>query len=151
MATAQLAIRDRTLSARRCQDDGHTRAEHQTGAVGVGQEAQQLGEDVARFEIRREQNVGIAGDLGANSLCLGGLLADRIVESQRAVEKAAGDLPAVGHLAQSRGVQGRRHLRIHRFNGGENGHFRLLPGQGRWPDRWRSGRCRPCPPASVRC
>ena len=34
---------------------------------------------------------------------LGGLCADRSIEGQRAVENAAGDLAAVGHLAQCRG------------------------------------------------
>ena len=61
-ATPQLAMRDRTLSARLVRMIGHARAEHEAGAVGVGQEAELLGEDVAGFEIGREQDVGIAGD-----------------------------------------------------------------------------------------
>src|SRR5258707_14757962 len=83
-----------------CQDDGDARPEYETGAVGIGEEAKQLGQDVACLEIRREKYVGIAGDFRANSLCFGGLLADGIVKSQWAVQKATGDLPAFGHLAQ---------------------------------------------------
>ena len=102
------------------QDDRHPRAEHQPGAVGIGQEAELLGQDVAGFEIRREKNVGIAGDLRVNALGFGGLLADRVVERQWAVENAAGDLSALGHLAKRRGVDRGRHLRSHRFDRGEN-------------------------------
>ena len=58
----------------------------------------------------RQQNVGIAGDRGANSFGLGGLLADGVVKGERAVENAARDLPAVGHLAEGRGVEGGRHF-----------------------------------------
>src|SRR5882724_4940151 len=108
-----------------CQDDGYTRAEYETGAVGIGKETEQLGQDVGRLEIRCEKNVGIAGDLRANSLCFGGLLADGVVKGQWAVEKALGDLPAFSHLAQGGGVQGRRHFRIHCFDGGKNGYLWL--------------------------
>ena len=55
-------MRDRTLSARLVRMIGHARAEHQAGAVGVGQEAELLGEHVAGFEVRDEQDVGIAGN-----------------------------------------------------------------------------------------
>ena len=39
--------------------------------------------------------------------------ADRVVEGQRSVELAADDLAALGHLAQGRGVDGRRNLAGH--------------------------------------
>src|SRR5436190_7627458 len=82
-----------------CQDDGYTRAEDKTGAVGIGQEAKQLGQNVGRLKIRGDKNVWIAGDFRANSLCFGGLLADRVVKGQWAVKQAPGDLPAFSHFA----------------------------------------------------
>ena len=69
------------------QDDRHARAEHEAGAVGVGEEAQLLGQDVAGLEVGHEQDVGIAGDLGRDALDRRRLLADRVVERQRAVEE----------------------------------------------------------------
>ena len=46
-------------------------------------------------------------------LILRGLGIDRVVEGERPVEDAAGDLPAVGHLAERGGVDGRGNLRGH--------------------------------------
>jgi hypothetical protein len=43
------------------EDDRHARAEHEAGTVGIGQEGELLGEDVARLEIGHEQNVGSPG------------------------------------------------------------------------------------------
>ena len=50
------------------ENDRNAGAEHEAGAVGVGEEAELLGEDVAGLEIGREQDVGIAGDLGVMPL-----------------------------------------------------------------------------------
>ena len=47
------------------------------------------------------------------------LHADRGIEGQRAVEDAAGDLAAVGHLAQRRRVEGGRDLGVDGFDGRE--------------------------------
>ena len=55
-----------------------------------------------------------------DALDLRRLRADRVVERQRAVEHAAGDLPALGHLAQRGGVDRRRHLRVDRLDRGED-------------------------------
>jgi hypothetical protein len=41
-----------------------------------------------------------------------------VVERQRAVQDSTLDLAALGHLAQRRGVERGRHLRIHRLDGG---------------------------------
>ena len=108
------------------QDDGHAGAEHEAGAVGVGEEAELLGQHVAGLEVRREQDVRIAGHLRLDALHPGGLLADRVVEGQRPVEQAALDLAAVGHLAQARRVDRRRHLGRDRLDGGENRDLRPL-------------------------
>ena len=50
------------------QDDRHARAEDETRAVRVGQEAELLGQHVARLEIRHEEDVRIAGDLRFDAL-----------------------------------------------------------------------------------
>ena len=55
-------MRERTLSARLVRMIGHSGAEDEAGAVRIGEESELLGEHVAGFEIRDEQNVGIAGN-----------------------------------------------------------------------------------------
>ena len=55
----------------------------------------------------------------------GGLRADSGVEGQRSVEDAAGDLAAVGHLAESRRVQRGLDLRVHRFHSRQHRHLGL--------------------------
>ena len=55
---------------------------------------------------------------------------DRVVERQRAVEDAAGDLPAVGHLAQRAGFDRGRHVRIDRLHRRQDRHVRHRPAQG---------------------
>ena len=41
---------------------------------------------------------------------------NRVVESERTVEDASGDLAPLGHLAQRGGIDGRRDLRSHRLD-----------------------------------
>ena len=72
------------------------------------------------FKVRHDQHVGAAGDRRDNLLDRRGLGTDRIVERQRAVEQAAGDLPAVRHLAQGRGLDGRGHLGVDGFHRAED-------------------------------
>src|SRR5215204_4063879 len=105
------------------QDNRHPRAQYETGAVRVGEEAELLGEYVAGLEIGHEENVGISRYVRANAFDVGGLPADRIVECQWAVEDGEFDLAAVGHFAKRRGVDGGGHLRVHGLDGGKNGDF----------------------------
>ena len=56
----------------------------------------------------------VTGDV--RCLILRGLYADGGVEGQRSVENAARDLPAIGHLAESRGFHRGRDLRVNRFD-----------------------------------
>ena len=100
IATAQLAIRDRTLSARLVRMIGTRAPSTRPALSALARKRQLLGQNVAGFEVRHQQDVRIAGDLGQDPLGLGRLLADRVVEGQRTVEHAAGDLAAIGHLAQ---------------------------------------------------
>ena len=60
-----------------------------------------------------------AGDRRRDPLRLGGLRAYRVVQGQWPVEDTAGNLAAVGHLAQRGGVQRGRHLGVDRFRGRE--------------------------------
>ena len=87
------------------QDDRHARAQHDAGDLGLGEIFELLGQHVAGLEVGHDEDVGLPGDRRDDALGLGGLLRDRIVEGQRAVEDAAGDLAAVGHLAQRGGIE----------------------------------------------
>ena len=63
------------------QDDRHARAQHEAGGVGVGEERQQFGEDVARLQVWRQQDVRVAGDpdiLIAPDLEAGNILAKQL-------------------------------------------------------------------------
>src|SRR4029453_19308680 len=109
-----------------CQDDRNICAQNETGAVGVRQEAELLGEHVARLEVRNQEDVGIAGDLGHNALYLGGLCANGVVERQWTVEDAARDLLPFCHLAEAGGVDGGLHLGIDGLDRRQNGDLRSL-------------------------
>src|SRR5262245_16754912 len=102
------------------QDDRHSRSQYEACAVSVRQKTMFLGENVPGFQVRRQQNVWVAGDLGMNALCRGGLLADRVVERWWAVNNSAFDLPAIGHLAQGGGVEGGGHFGVDRLHCREN-------------------------------
>ena len=67
---------------------------------------------------------------------------DGVVEGERAVEQAAGDLAALGHLAEGGGLDRRGDLRRHRLDGGEDRDASACPCRCRPRGRWRSGRCR---------
>ena len=110
-ATAQEAIRVRSRIGAAGQDDRHARAEHDAGGVGAGEEGELLGQHVAGLEIGHDQDVGLSRDLRDDPLLGRGRRADRVVEGQRPVEQAAGDLSAIGHLAQRRGIERRAQLR----------------------------------------
>ena len=103
-----------------------------------------LRQHVAGFEIGHDENVGLPGHRRHDALGLGGFRRDGVVESERAVEDAAGDLPAVGHLAQRRGIQRRPDFRRHRLDRREDRDLRQRRRRARARGRWRSGRCRAC-------
>ncbi len=58
----------------------------------------------------------LPGDFGLDLLRARRLEADGVVERQRAVEQPAGDLAAIGHLAQRRRVHRRGNLRVDRLD-----------------------------------
>src|SRR5215813_15309349 len=95
-----------------CEYDRHPRAEDNARAVGTGEVLELLGDHVSGLEIRHEQDVRLSSDRRNDLLGLRGFLADRIVESEWAVENASGDLSAVRHLAKRSSVERRLHLRV---------------------------------------
>ena len=83
------------------QNDRHAGAEHDAGNLCLGQIFELLRQHVAGFEIGHDKNVRLTGDRRDDAFGLGSLRRDRIVEGERPIEDAAGDLAAIGHLAQS--------------------------------------------------
>ena len=135
------------------QDDRHARTEHDARGIGVGHEAQALGQHVAGLQVGHHQDVGLPGDRRRDLLDPGRAQVDGVVQRQRPVEHAAGDLAALGHLAQRRGLDRRRHLRIDGLHRRQDRHLGLFPTQrARQVDRVlhdvhlvlaASGRCSP--------
>ena len=68
------------------------------------------------FEVGHHQDFGMAGDGRLDALVLAAPM-DGVVEGERAVEDAALDLAAVGHLAEGRGIERRLDLRVDRLDG----------------------------------
>ena len=68
------------------ENDGNACAQNQSRRVGIGQEGQQLGQNVARFQVGDDKNIGITRHLGGNALGLGCYHTDGIVHGQRTVE-----------------------------------------------------------------
>jgi hypothetical protein len=67
---------------------------------------------------------------------------DRVVEGERPVDDAAGDLPAVGHLAQRRGIERRRHAGLTVSTAARIATFGLAMPMACARGRSRSARCR---------
>jgi hypothetical protein len=65
----------------------------------------------------------MAGDRRLDALGLGGDDRNRVVEGQRAVEQAALDLAAIGHLAQRGGVERGLDLRVDGFHRRQDRHL----------------------------
>ena len=105
-ATAADASRVRGLSARLVNMIGNPGTEYDAGGIGIRHVGQLLGQHVARFQVGYEENVGLACDRRNDVLGPGSLLTDRVVERQGSVDKTAGDLAAVRHLAQRGGDPG---------------------------------------------
>ena len=103
------------------QDDRHPRPEHDPGRIRIGQEGQALGQHVAGLEVGDDKHVGLPGNRRSDVLDLGRAEIDGVVEGERPVQDAARDLAAVGHLAERRGFDGGRNLRVHGFHGGQDG------------------------------
>jgi hypothetical protein len=108
------------------QHDGHPRAEHDAGGVGVGEVLELLGHHVAGLQVRQQQDVSPARHRGVDLLGARGVFADGVVEGERAVEDAAGDLAAVGHLAQHGRVHRRLHRRVDGLHRGQDRHPRRI-------------------------
>ena len=99
------------------EDDGNACAKDNAGKLRAAKVFKLLGEHVSAFEVGNNKDVSLAGD-GRNEILDSGCLdADGSIEGKRAIEDAAGDLTAVGHLAQCGRVERGLDLRIDRFDG----------------------------------
>src|SRR5215813_1705124 len=107
------------IGARR-QDNGDAGAQHDPGRIGPAEENEILGQHVAGFQIRHDKDLGSPGDRRLYSLDACRFWIDCVVEGQRPVEDAAGDLSSIGHLAERRSLDGGWDLRGHGFNSGED-------------------------------
>jgi hypothetical protein len=107
------------------QDHWDACAENQARAVGASEKAQLLGENIAGFEIGREEDISIAGHIRADPFDLSRLRADGVVECQRAVDKSASDLAALRHFAERSGIDRGRHFRRDCFDGSQNSELGL--------------------------
>ena len=85
--------------------------------VRFGEEGQVLRQHVACLEIWHDKNLRASGDFALDSLDPRGFRIDCVIESQRAVENAAGDLTALGHLAQRCCLDGRGNFGGDRLHG----------------------------------
>ena len=129
-ASAHDASRDSVPSARLVRMTG-TRAPRTMPADSASAQVDQLlGDHVSRLQVGRHQYVGVSGHIRDDVLGFRRSLGDRIVEGQGAIQKAAGDLAAVRHLAQRGGIHRRGDLRVDRFHGREHGNLRLVDAKG---------------------
>ena len=100
----------------RGQYDGHPCAEHDAGRIGSGEERQVLGEHVAGFEVGHDQDLSLASDRRLDALDARRLRTDRVVEGERAIEFAAGDLAAIRHFAERGCFDGRGNAWVYRLD-----------------------------------
>jgi hypothetical protein len=105
------------------EDGGHARAEDNAGQLRAAQVFELLGEHVAALKIGYNQDVGLSGHRRIQVLDLCGFYAYGSIKCQWAVKDAAGDLSAVGHLAQSSSFQLSKESRIYGFHGREKSDF----------------------------
>src|SRR5215204_4053378 len=72
----------------------NTSSEHHSGAIRVCKKAELLRKNVARFQIRCEQDVRVAGDIGRDSLRHSRFETDRVIEREGTLEDRTGNLSA---------------------------------------------------------
>ena len=114
-ATAHDASRAFSSSARLVRITGHCAPRNDTAGLRMRHERQLLRQHVARFKIGHDENVGAAGHQRFEALRLGRVDVHGVVHRERAIDDAAADLSALGHLRQDRGIERRRDLRVHRL------------------------------------
>ena len=121
MATAQDAMPRPHVVGARGQDDGHACAEHDAGRIGSDRNDRFLASmlPASRSGTTRICAWPATGDL--MPLIARRLGTDGVVEGKRAIEFAAGDLAAVGHLAERGCLDGGGNARIHGLDRREDG------------------------------
>ena len=119
------AMRVRTLSARLVRMMGTVAPKHNPGGIGLGQEDQVLCEQVAGFKVGHDQDLRTPRHRRMDALDRSRFGVDRIVHRQRPVEQPAGDLTAVGHLAENCRVGGAGDLWVDDLNRRQDRYTRL--------------------------
>ena len=126
-ASAHEATRLATESERLVSTIGTRMPEHQARAFGAGEVDELLVDHVAGLEAGHQQHVGPAGHLRRRCPCCAPTRAEIALSNASGPStSAAADLPAVGHLAQRRGVDGARDRRVHRLHRRQDRHARQL-------------------------
>ena len=101
-------------------DDRHPGAKDNARSLCIGQVLQLLGQHIARLQVWHNENIGPASDRGDDAFGTGSFRRHRVIKGQRAIYDSAGDLTAIGHLAQRCRFQGGLDLRSDGFDGREN-------------------------------
>ena len=97
-----------------------------TGAeLGIG-----LPENVAGFDVREKEAIGVAGDRADEFLDLHGFLVDGDIQGERTVTDAALDLAAVTHLGEHGALDAGRHGVEHLLGSGDEGDLRFRDAEG---------------------
>ena len=73
------------------EDDRHSSAQDDACALRTGQVIQLLDEHIASFKIWHDQDVGLTGDLGDDTLDTGGFRRNSVIKREWAIHDAAGD------------------------------------------------------------
>jgi hypothetical protein len=76
------------------ENDRDARSGHDASDLGASQRLKLLGPHIAGLQIRDNENFHRTRDGGNDTFGLGRLHRDRLVEGQRAIDNAAGDLSA---------------------------------------------------------
>src|SRR6185312_3595434 len=113
----------------RGEDDRNACAEHDARRVGMREEGEILRQHVAGLKIRHDENLRLTGYRRFDPLDPRSLRADRVVEGKRTIELPARDLPAIGHLTQSRRLDRRWDACGHGLDGREDRDFRRAESQ----------------------
>ena len=94
------------------QDDRNARTEDDPRRLGRGKIDELLRDHVSGLEVRGHEDVRVSGDLRPDALCFRRIPRDGVVDAERPVQQAAGDLAPVEHLAERRRLDRGWYLRI---------------------------------------
>jgi hypothetical protein len=70
-----------------CEDDRNACAENDTRGIGMTEEGQLLRQHIAGFDFGHKENISVARDAGYYAFVIRRLLANRVIQSKRPVER----------------------------------------------------------------